>query len=398
MDPAHRMNPHFALLSQAYHHRLDGLDAVRQTGQVLVGCVGNTVPTELITACGARAWRIAPADGAPEQSDTHVEAFADRDARLIFALYVGGALDALDLLVLPRSSETWHKLYLALREAQRTGLKTDGPPLHLHDLLHTQRESSRRYGLARTVELAERVSALVAARGGQPDWAACLGAAVAQTNTTRGLLQRLQDLRRQGRCSGWQAQVATGALQFMAPAAGQAALAAWLQALEDAGTGQATSGAPAEAAARAWPRLYVQGVALDHAELHRLVDDLGACIVQEDDDWGSRAATPLIDSRLPALEAVFNHYWREVPCGRIHPEPPGPPAWLRAWQDGAIDGLLFHLPRPDDVQGWRFPAQRDAASQAGLPWLLLRDDARDAPTLPELRRGLAQFIDRLRTA
>ena len=363
----------FARLQAAYEQRLPPPE-----GGVCVGCVGNTVPVELITACGARALRIAPVEGSTAAADRHVEAFSDRDARLIFAAFVEGRYDALPLLVVPRSSETWHKLYLALREARRTGLKAGGPALWLHDVPHTQRDSSRQYGLARTRELLDQVARLTGRRSDEAAWRQ----AISDSNAVRRQLQQLQAWRHEGRLSGWQAQVATGATHFMPSAEAQAALADAMQA------------APPVRSPR--PRLFVQGVPLDHPGLHALVDAAGGVVVQEDDDWGSRAAGPLIDEQAPPLEAVFDHYWRDVPCLRIQPAPAGRSAFVPGWQQGRIDGLLFNLPRPDDLHGWRLPAQRAEAQALGLPCLVLRDDAREAATRPALQQALSAFIEPLR--
>jgi hypothetical protein len=52
--------------------------------------------------------------------------------------------------------------------------------------------------------------------------------------------------------------------------------------------------------------------------------------------------------------------------------------------------VLFYLPPPEDVYGWSFPAERDAVKAAGLPWLLLRHEARAAtPLIAELRAFMA---------
>lgn len=377
--------PAFATLQRAYENRLAALEThadARAAGQPCVGYVGNTVPVELIVACGALPLRIAPITEPTEAADAHVESFSDPDVRRIFALYLQGALDALALLVIPRSSESWHKLYLALREAQRIGLKHGGPPLVLYEIVHTQRPSSHAYGLARTRDLAATLAKVT----GRVADEASLRAAIAHANHTRSLLQQLQALRQQRRVSGWQAQVATGALRFMSPADGQAALRGWLSEPRFMAAAEA---APARA------RLFVQGVPLDHAALHAAVEAAGAVVLMEDDDWGSRAAAPLIDEAQEPLAALFEHHWRDVPNARIHPQPPGPEAFVAAHAQGLIDGVIFHLPRPDDVHGWQLPAWRAQAEAAGLPWLLLRDDARDATRQPALAQCLANFVQSL---
>lgn len=366
----------FEQLRAAYRAREDGWRAWQQPGQRVIGYVGNTVPRELIDASGALAWRVAPIDGDLTASDAALESFSDPEARRVFARYCDGRLDGLALLVIPRSSETLHKLYLALREARRVGITRRGPPLLLYDLLHTQRETSRAYGLARTHEL---LQALAAPGAGLPGDAA-LAASIAVRNEMRSLLGRVQQRRREQGLSGWQAQVATGASWLLPPAEANRLLAAWLAALP--------STPPVTV-----PRLLVRGVPLDHAELHALVEAAGGDIVAEDDDWGARAAEPLIATTQVPLQAIFEHHWRDVPCARRHPDPLAGSWFERRLQQGDIAGVIFNHPRPDDVYGWSFPAERDRVNRLGLPWMRVRDDARDPFTRVALQAQLQAFIE-----
>ena len=353
-----------AFLQQAYGDRLAAARAAHAAGTPVVGYVGNTVPVELITATGCFAVRIAPVAGDAHRADAHVESFSDLDTRLIFAAYCEGAYDCLRLLIVPRSTEPLHKLYLSLREAQRIGLVKSGPELWLYDILHTQRDSSHAYGLARTGELLDKLASI---GGTRPDKAA-LTDAVALSNQTRLLLQLLQQRRAAHAISGREAHQATGALHFLAPQQGQAALREWLA---------ADTHTPALG-----PRLLVTGCPLDHDALHARVEQSGARIVLEDDDWGSRAAAPLVAIGRPPLQALFEHAWRDRPCPRLHPAPLAQ-SWLaQALQQPVFDAVLFNLPQPEDSYGWRFPAARDLVQRAGLPWLLLRRDARTATDLP----------------
>ena len=200
------------------------------------------------------------------------------------------------------------------------------------------------------------------------------------SNTTRALLATLQQRRRAGQVGGEAAHVATGALSFMPLQAGHDALAAWM--------------AEPVAPPSQRPRLLVKGTPLDHAALHALVAALGAEIVAEDDFWGSRAAAPPIDTALPPAEALFMHCWRERPCPRIHPAPADGGWFARTLREGGFDGVLFHHPRPDDTEGWTYPADRERVRTAGLPFVQLRDDARTHADA--LRAQLLPFIDGLR--
>jgi benzoyl-CoA reductase/2-hydroxyglutaryl-CoA dehydratase subunit BcrC/BadD/HgdB len=368
----------FAPLQQAYAQRLRALTDAAPGRTPLVGVVGNTVPLELIHASGARALRLAPLAGATTRSDAVIESFSDPEMRHIVGLFLDGALDGLALLVIPRSSETWHKLFLALREVVRTGLKQGGPPLLLFDVLHTQRESSRAYGLARTRELAAALAALT----GRAADASALREAITRSNQMRLLLQQLQALRLRGQVTGEQAQVAAGARHFMAADEALQALRHWLQLL-----------AAAPPQRQRVPHLFVHGVPLEHAGLHTAVDQAGAHVVMESDDWGSGAGWPLIDVAGDPLSAVFEHVWRDVPCARTHPAPPPAAGFLQAHARGDIQGLILNMPRPDDVVGWQFPQLRDAADAAALPWTLLRDDLSEPRGAAPAQ--LASFVQRL---
>ena len=352
----------FNKLELAYRDRLA---LVRRQARPVVGYVGNTVPVELIVAAGCMPVRIAPIDGDTALADPYVESISDPDVRRIFNLFCTGALDALDLLIVPRSTESQHKLYLSLREAVRTGVTTRGPRLWLYDILHTQRDSSHDYGRVRTQALRDALAEIGSACDDE-----ALREAIRQSNAVRTRLGQLHEQRWTQPVSGRQAHVSTGALRFMSPEDGAAAL-------QDLTLDKIAQG----------PRLLVRGVPLDHDGLHSLVEELGATLVAEDDDWGARAAEPLIDEALPPLQAVFEHCWRDVPCVRIHP---ADDSWFNAaLRRPGLDGVLFYLPKPDDVHGWSYPADKALTAQLGLPSLLIRQDARDAAAL---RPALQTFI------
>ncbi|MEO3692853.1 2-hydroxyacyl-CoA dehydratase family protein [Roseateles paludis] len=367
----------FAPLAAAYADRLALLRSAKAAGSRVVGYVGNTVPVELIRAAGCVPLRIAPLPMLTTVADVYIEPIADPDVRWIFELYCTGALDALDLLVIPRSTESQHKLFLSIREALRTGVVSAGPELWLYDIPHTQRASSAAYGLDRTRALADRLGTLV----GQPVSDARLRHAIAEGNQRRQLLAQLQAQRWTEPCSGAEGLVASSAWRFMHPAEAEPALLQWLH-----------TGGPERLPTG--PGLLVRGVPLEHSALHRLVEQLGARIVAEDDDWGARAGAPLISTVLPPLQAVFEYYWRDVPCVRI--QPPDDRWFHAALQQPAVQGVIFHLPEPDDIYGWSYPPDAAIVARAGLPHLVVRHDVRDERHLGAIQRELQSFIESLR--
>ncbi len=359
MSPAEAPSPSFRRLHAAYLDRFGEARRAQQDGKRIVGYVGNTVPVELIIAADCYPLRVAPIYGGTASADGYVESFSDTDTRLIVELFMAGELDFLSLLVIPRSTESYHKLYLALRELKRVGATAAGPELLLYEILHTQKASSRDYGLARTRELAQRLS-LVA--GVAVDDRA-LRRALAATNRTRELLGRLQQVRRSARPpSGFEAQVVASASLFLEHQVYNELLADWLaEATWQTGKGK---------------RLLLKGYPLEHAQLHRLVDLAGGLVIAEDGDWGARMAAPLIPQGGEPLAAIFGHYFSAVPCARLFPQALADHWFLEQLDATDIDGVVFYLPTPEDIFGWDFPRQRTAVEAAGLSWTLIRQDVR----------------------
>ena len=368
--------PPFRQLHAAYSDRSAEAKLARQRGKSIVGYVGNTVPVELIMAAGCYPLRLAPVSGDTGTADRYIETFADLDTRLIVELFMAGELDFLSLLIIPRSTESYHKLYLSLRELKRVGASRGGPEITLYEILHTQQGSSRDYGLARTRELAQRLSAIGAAAVDDGS----LRDALTATNQTRSLLAKLQQVRRgaENPPSGYEAQVVAVAASFVEPHVYNRLLADWLgDAVWPTGKG---------------PRLLVQGCPLDHAYLHEAVDQAGGRVVAEDGDWGARQAAPLIADGNDPLAAIFEHYYAGVPCPRLFPHALANRWFSETLQAGGIDGVIFYLPTPEDTYGWDFPNQRAAVEAAGLPWILIRSDVRNAKDRPAAASQLNAFV------
>ena len=70
--------------------------------------------------------------------------------RGIFDGIASGAWPFLKLVVIPRTSEQEHKLFLYLREVARQGFSTGMPDVYLYNLLHARSAEAEQYGLERT--------------------------------------------------------------------------------------------------------------------------------------------------------------------------------------------------------------------------------------------------------
>lgn len=370
------VRPHEAwqALTGAYAHRLQAAHEAAAAGGAVIGVVGHTVPVELISAAGALPVQVTGSEGATPAADEWLETFYDPDVRAICEQALRGELAFLRALVIPRSTEPYHKLYLSLRELHRLGRATGLPPLVLYDLPHTQGEGQQAYGIARTQALAAELARLT----GVPPEGERLRQAIHAHNAVRRAQQRLQAERQAQPCAwrGELAQVLNGAARFMAPQRYAELLPAAL----------ATQ--PSHTPPRG-PRLLVKGVPLDHAGLHRLVDEAGAVVVAEDDAWGTRSAGPLVEEDGDPIVALAHHYQAEVPCPRIHPRALREAWFLHALDDIAIDGVIFHLPAPDDVHGWDLPRHRAELDRRGFPYLVLRDARPDPAVLRAFVQTLA---------
>ena len=347
-----------------YQHRAAEALARHKAGVRVVGYTSNTVPSELIRAAGCFPVLLGPdletlAQPAPN-ADRFMEPGFDSRVRGIFEEILSGAWSFLDLLIIPRTSEPEYKLYLYLREVERQKLSAAIPPVHLYDLLHTRNPISRKYGLARTKDLLERIQQI------GPVSAKLLAQAIAESNRARSAVRKLQSLRAAPapRVSGTDALAVSSALYFMERSA---------------------FATQAEAACRKFksakklrgPRLLIKGIPLHHPKLHQVLEAHGAVVVAEDDWWGARASHAKISSPRglsAGVRAIFENYYQHAPSPRVSPSRDAD-AWFKKSVEKGIDGVIFYLPPDDDVYGWDYPRQRDFVHARGTPSLLIREDA-----------------------
>jgi hypothetical protein len=118
-----------------------------------VGITSNTVPWEILRAAGYSPRLLDPEPGPTAIADRFMEDVFDRRIRVIFDRLCSGAWCDMQMVVIPRTSEQEHKLYLYLREAARAHFPGVIPELYLYNLLHTRSPESYSYGLERTQQM-----------------------------------------------------------------------------------------------------------------------------------------------------------------------------------------------------------------------------------------------------
>lgn len=374
----------FETLLWHYQHRTAEALSQHQAGVPVVGFTSNTVPWELIRASGCFPVLLAPTldtlkDPTP-LADPLMEPVFESRIRALFEAVLSGAWHFLQLVVIPRTSEPEHKLYLYLREVERQKLSGALPPLCLYDLLHTRSPISRKYGFDRTRDLITRLRQI------GPVHRKSLSKAVTESNRARAALRRLQNLRTGDapRISGTDALAISGALYFMDRAA--------YAKLANRACREIKSAKPLRG-----PRLLIKGTPLHHPRLHQALEAHGAVVTAEDDWWGARAAGANLVSTGSVnslVRSIFENYYLRVPSPRVSPAAAAD-RWFQKAVTHGIDGVVFYLPPDDDVYGWDYPRQRDFVRARGIPSLLIREEAGRGLS-PELSGRVREFVETAR--
>ena len=336
------------------------------------GFTSNTVPWEILRAAGYDSRLMEDDAGPTPYADRFMEEVFDRRFRVIFDRLCSGAWNHLNVVVIPRTSEQEHKLYLYLREAARLHASDHVPRVYLYNLLHTRSPESYTYGLDRTREMVRDFDAAEIR----------LGEAIIESNRARAAVREILQLRRECRLEG---SVAMNLIRgFYAEDRHQFAENVRMQL-------PALRCAPAVSR----PRILIKGAPLKSDVLHRLVEHHGGYVAGEDDWRGSRAAGERdIPLEGDPVVAIFEKYYYDAVSPRIYPAEAAETWFQRQIEDREADGVLFYLPHEDDVEGWRYPRHLHFLRTRGVPSLLIRDIGLLEPNA-ESAAQLATFIEGL---
>jgi benzoyl-CoA reductase/2-hydroxyglutaryl-CoA dehydratase subunit BcrC/BadD/HgdB len=337
----------------------------------LVAVTGNTAPWELLRAAGLLPILLSPRRQQTPLADRYMEDVFSARMKAVFDFLISPASACLSAVVIPRTSEQEHKLYLYLREVVRQGAER-APEVILYNLLHARSAEAEAYGLARTHELKRTLERLT----GQPVEPESLSKAIAEGNVARQAIRALLE-HREGpapRLRGSEALSLIGAWYFMdrheyAKLAREASL-------------EIQTRSPLEG-----PRILIKGSPVDSLDLYAAIESHGAVVVAEDDWWGSRAAGRDIDAMADPVHAIFEKYYFDAPSPRVFPAEIADSWFHRTALQ--VDGVIFYLPHEDDVIGWDYPRLRTFLDERSIPRLLLRAESSE-----EIRA----FVERLRHA
>lgn len=295
--------------------------------------------------------------------------------RTAFDRLCSGAWSDVDVVVIPRTSEQEHKLYLYLREASRLGYARALPRLYLYNLLHARSPEAYDFGLEQTRRMTQDFDCTEER----------LRESISESNRARTAVRSILELRRQGRLAGSEAVAMIG--EFFSG-----------DRSEFAGRMEQRLTTLASAAPMDRPRILIKGAPLDDASLHRLVEQQGGYVAAEDDWHGSRAAGEFnIRADGDPIVAIFEKYYYDAVSPRVQPSEEADVWFMREIGRGRLDGVLFYVPFTDDVAGWDYPRHLAFVQLRGIPSLLVR--ANGAPEAgSELTSRISAFVQCLRRA
>jgi hypothetical protein len=335
----------------------------------IAGITSNTVPWEILRAAGYSPRLLEQEPGPTTIAGRFMEDVFDPRIRVIFDRLCSGAWSGLQMLVIPRTSEQEHKLYLYLREAARAHFPGVIPELYLYNLLHTRSPESYSYGLDRTRQMVRDFHVSDPA----------LREAIDESNRARAVVRQLHQKRRDGLLEGSAAVELIRGFYTEARHTFAERVSAHLDAL----------GVPV---AGNRPRILIKGAPLDGTVLYRVVEEAGGYVVAEDDWRGSRAAgdQDARTDRDPAT-AIFEKYYCDEMSPRIQPSSDRDAWFHRELGTARVDGVLFYIPLEDDVVGWDYPRHHAFLEARRVPSVVVREScavAQIAAFIESLRRGL----------
>jgi benzoyl-CoA reductase/2-hydroxyglutaryl-CoA dehydratase subunit BcrC/BadD/HgdB len=316
-----------------------------------VGITSNTVPWEILRAAGYAPRLLEADEGPAPYADRFMEDVFDSRIRTVFDRLCAGKWNDLEMVVIPRTSEQEHKLYLYLREASRLQLSNAIPTLYFYNLLHTRTLDSHDYGLEQTRRMAHAFQVSGSA----------LGNAIAESNRARSCVREILRKRREGLLEGSTAMEWIRGFYTDSRASFADRMMVQLH----------TAHSPIEGTR---PRILIKGAPLNSAAVHRVVEDAGGYVVAEDDWRGSRAAGDQdVRTDIDPVTALFEKYFYDEVSPRVQPGFARDAWFQQEIHRSRVDGVVFYIPLEDDVAGWDYPRQAAWLNTRAVPTAVVRD-------------------------
>ena len=340
----------------------------------VVAFVSNNIPIELVHAAGCFPLQLPALRGDPTpRADLYMERAFDPMARSIFERLLRQDFSFVDLIVLPRSVDSFHRLYYYLCELRRTA-QEQVPESFLYDLLHTPWHSSAEYNYASTVAFGKRLEDLTGAEVSE----GAMLASIALYNRIRRKLSAVSERRRSVPCTiaGTDAIELLIASQQMAPEAFEGVLDDLLTRPLRVAEGT---------------RVIVVGSAQDTSALHASIGRAGGQVVADHHWRGDLLFGHCVDESLPPLRALSTHYHRDSASVRTYPAATA--GLVESARRAGAQAAIFYYYAEEEALTWDYPAHAAALAKIGVP--ALRLDSQPYPPDDAIQPALSRFLAEL---
>ena len=376
-----KMTP-MEIMKKHYEQRDLAAREWKKKGGKVVGCVGASVPQEIIIAAGCLPIQVT---GDPnvntEAGDKYMEDYFCPYVRSIHDLFVRGRYDFLDLVIFPHGVDSVKRCYYYLWTEKQieTGLKI--PPLGVFDLLHTRKHIASRYVRGRVAAMKDQMEEF----SGNKITPEALLRAIEVCNENRILLKKVSELRRAEppRISGTDALQIIGASFFMPKEEHNRLLK------------EVLTGAD-KLPGRDGVRIFVSGTIIDNTQLYELIESCGAMVVSEDVSTGDRYSDDPIDTSMELLDAITDRYHTKSHEGRMHQMGELVDYIVKGVQASKAQGVIFNYLRWDDSHAWNYPSQRDELKKMGVPSIAFEMQGYKIEGPEQLRTRIETFVEMIK--
>lgn len=338
------MSESLKILQFNYQNRQFTALEKHKAGEEVIGYTSNTVPVELIEAAGFYPTLVDANCSDFTGSDQYMESVFDQRTKSIFHEILIGKWAFLKVLIIPRTSEAEHKLFLYLMEVKRLTNNPNIPEIYFFDFLHTQNPLSEEYSFKQIqlldAYLKNQQKSAFPTESSVPTY--CLSAshlAIELSNKIKTQLNQLSEYRYQGLLSGVEAMTIIGAMYFMDRNDYLHQLTIVLSEISTRNP------------LKIKQKILVKGYCINHTDFHESLEKDGKIVVAEDDWWGSRAGGNIIENSENLLYTIFCKYYFHTPSPRVFPMHKSQ-NWLLNEIKKDIDKLEFYIHPEDDIIGW----------------------------------------------
>lgn len=378
-----RENKSFSRLFEYYTDREKAAREFRKKGGKVVAELGCDVPDELVIAAGMFPYRVYSGESRTlYEADRYLEYSFDQLVRMQFEKIVDGSLaDTADFLAISNSTDTLIRIFLYLRELKRTEPEKNIPPMDFIDWLFTRRlvhQERNEFTLSLFMKTLEEWS-------GRKISETDFYAAAAVCNEDREALREIMKLRHseKPRITGCEALVIICSAFYM-DRQEHAVLVRKL--CEDAANWPVAEG----------ERIFLTGSNQENLELYELIENSGAVVIGEDNDWGERFYERDSNLSLPPLRSVVDRYMLRSFSSKKALVSQRMISLVDSVDSCGAKGVIFYLNSFEEAASWDLPSQRKWLAASGIKSRVFAKMTYPASKNVGLDQSLKTFIESLK--